>query len=884
MTYLVQLGTYAPLTDSWTLVLDLNDGQTLEMSAATGLSLPAPALEVYTTGNPRLVGERVTRANYGSREMTVQCVLGPMATETALANVIKELTALQAQTLGPNGAQVAGVSSTPRVALLVQPPGVAAPFYADVLALAHDLAGVGSAVAWTQLLQEGLTIELLCAPFLRGPRVTLDNLVLNPGMDQPGQTVIWADAATNGNFVNSYSVNAGSAPTIASNTLTLTAGTDVSFGATTWQGVAQWAVAFTYLSAGTFTFWLHRSAANTGIEVTLSGGTLSIVTNVAGTTTTVASGSVTLTNNTRYWLVASALPYVNANALATLAQAQICTYASGAIGAGIGSALAGAITNTTLQAGQCGLAVAGASMAISSGGGTNPAANQVTLIGADGWTLNATNSDSAASPAWGGWDSATTYPDGPWASQRALTVTAPPAGKLNATWTASKSAVTPSGTVIGRVWVLQTGLSSTASVTVALEQYTSGGTFISALTLATATATLIGSGWYALQGSATLASNCGLVALQCAVTDTTVGASAHATLWADNAQLNVGTALQPYTANRFNKAPAQIQFSGVVGDVAAPCQLAIGTSPAGAGLAASGSLTLYAGRRALAGFGAQLVGTTLATGADGVNQILLADATTWGGVQTQFHTGSANYEPLVTSGAVADYMGIYHLVTRLKMHDTPSANQNLQPLVYLLQNAWLGLASKTDRLGIFQGPLIFPFSGTSWALVDVGQCALPPFALASQTSPTQVFVTVAAQTTTATSEMDADWGALLPVDGDVVAATFQNNSTGVTLTGWIWTYFDGLALHGAGLSSATWSLETAAIPNSTHAGGGTGIVNQPTPALIAVGDATPHADPNVATSAVSGVNQWTVIVTDNSANILPVAVVLSYAPLYLEPR
>ena len=884
MTYLVQLGSYAPLTDTWTLTLDLNDGQTLEMEAVNGLSLPPPALAVYTAGNPRVAGERVVRASYDPRTITLQCVLGPLATEAMLAGIIKQLAALQAQTLGPNGAQVAGVGSAVRVALLVQPPGVAAPYYADVLALAHDFAGLGNVTEWVRLLQEGLTIELLCAPFLRGPRVTLDNLVLNPGMEQPGQAILWADTATVANFANGYSVNAGSAPTIASNTLTLTAGSDVSFGASTWQGIAQWAVAFTYQSAGTFTFWVHRSATNTGIEIVISSGTLSIITNVAGATTTIASGSVALTNGTRYWLVASALPYISANLLATIVQAQCFTYASGAIGTAIGSPLYGAVTNVLLQMGQCGFTAAGASLAISASGVTSPAANQVTLISADGWALNATNSDATASPAWGGWDGTTTYPAGPWASQRSVSITAPPSGKLNANWMSNKTPVSPSGTVTGAAWVAQSGLSGTATVTLALLQYTSGGSFITSTVLATGTAVQIGSGWYALEGSATLANNCAFVALECFVTDTVSGASALAHIWCDNAQLNVGATLQPYCANRFNKAPAQIQFSGLVGDVATPCQVLVGTSPTGAGLVAGGSISIYAGRRALAGFGAHLVGTTLASQADGVNQILLPDVTMWGGVQTQFHTGSANYEPLCASGMAADYVGIYHLLSRLRMHDTPSASQNMQPLAYLLQNPWLGLASKTDRLGIFQGSFVFPFTGTGWTLVDAGQCALPPFSLAAQTDPTQVFVTVAEQNTTASTQMDADWGALLPVDGEVLAATFQNNSTGVTLTGWIWTYFDGLALQSTGLSSATWSLESSAIPNIAHAGGGTGVTNQPTPALISVGDTTPQVDPTIGTTAAQGVNQWVLVVTDNNANLLPAIAVLTYAPLYLEPR
>lgn len=886
MAYLVQLGTYAPLNDSWQLALDLNDGQTLELEETGGLDLPPPMLDLFTAGNARLAGERVTRGRYGARTITLRLIAGPCATEAALASVVRQLLALQAQALGPNSANVAGVGASPRVALLVQPPGVTAPVYADVLAMAHALSEVGNTAAWVRLVQEGVELELLCAPFLRGARVTLDNLVANPGMDQPGQQVLWADTATIANSVNSYAVVAGSAMTQGGVFAILNAGSDVTFGASTWQSITQWAVAFIYQSAGTFTFWLHRTTANTGIQVILNGpgNTLSIVANVAGVTTTLTSATTSLTNGTHYWLLSSALPAVNNTGLATLVSTQAYTYSSGAIGASIGSALFGLATAANLQQGQCGLTAAGANLQITTGGVTTPAANQVTLLAADGWTSATTNGDSTASPAWCGWDATNIFAGGPWASQRSLSITAPPAGKLNAAWTSNKMPVTAGATISGRVWVAQTGLSATATAQVIALQYNQGGTQIATLTLATATVAQIGAIWYALTGSGTLNVACAQIALQLVVTDSVVGASAHASVWFGQAQINAGTTVQPYCANRFTKAPAQAQFSGLAGDVAAPCLLALGTSPAGSGLAASASLALYAGRRALAGFGAQLTAPALLTSADGVNQQIIPDATAWSGAQAQFHTASGNYEPLYMTGNAADYSGVYHLLARLRMHDTPASSQNLQPDAFLLQNPWLGLPAKTDRLGIFQGQFVFPFTGATWQMVDSGQVALPPFALGTLTDPTQVAVTLGQQSTTANNQLDADWGALLPVDAELLAATFQNNSTGVLLTGWIWTYFDGLGAPGANMASATWSLEATAVPNPTHAGGGPGIVNQATPALIATGDSVPQVDPTTSTTTATGVNQWLVLVTDNSANVLPIAVVLTYAPLYLEPR
>jgi len=135
---------------------------------------------------------------------------------------------------------------------------------------------------------------------------------------------------------------------------------------------------------------------------------------------------------------------------------------------------------------------------------------------------------------------------------------------------------------------------------------------------------------------------------------------------------------------------------------------------------------------------------------------------------------------------------------------------------------------------------------------------------------------------------DTAWGALVPVDGDLIAVTFQNNASGPTLSGWIWMYADGLSMLGATQATVGWSLETTRLPNPTHAGGGPGVVSQATPYVLGVGDTLPRVDPGLTTSNGSqtnqGVNQWVVAATDNAATVLPIACQITYAPLYLEPR
>ncbi len=97
-----------------------------------------------------------------------------------------------------------------------------------------------------------------------------------------------------------------------------------------------------------------------------------------------------------------------------------------------------------------------------------------------------------------------------------------------------------------------------------------------------------------------------------------------------------------------------------------------------------------------------------------------------------------------------------------------------------------------------------------------------------------------------------------------------------------------MALKRQAAPAAGWSLEATRLPNAAHAGGGPGTVDGATPALTSVGDAVPRVDPALSTvngaQASQGVNQWAVVVTDNVATVLPVAVQITYAPLYLQPR
>ncbi len=202
-----RLGWTNPLTDAFgahpTLgaVLDLNDGLTFTLATPDGVALPPPPRSVVAAGNPRTIGERVTRAIYRhNREVVARVLVGPMASYADLATTIRTL--------------VAWLAAPPAVPLTIQfqPPGAAAPVYLDVVAAAHDLPTDES--QWLRLQIEPAEIVFLVRPGLRGDRVTLSNLVPNPGFEAPSApgVAVFADPLTT---TNAYSVVSGAAPSLS---------------------------------------------------------------------------------------------------------------------------------------------------------------------------------------------------------------------------------------------------------------------------------------------------------------------------------------------------------------------------------------------------------------------------------------------------------------------------------------------------------------------------------------------------------------------------------------------------------------------------------------------------------------------------------------------
>jgi hypothetical protein len=144
-------------------------------------------------------------------------------------------------------------------------------------------------------------------PGLKGDRVTLQNLAPNPGFEQGSgpAVLVFSDNVAN---VNSYAVQAGSAPTVASSVMTLVAGARVAFGSPGWSHLNLWQLRFKWVTGLTARFYLHYTDASNHLRAEATGTSWALIHTVAGTPT-IATGAVTLTNGNFYWIKVTQFPW-----------------------------------------------------------------------------------------------------------------------------------------------------------------------------------------------------------------------------------------------------------------------------------------------------------------------------------------------------------------------------------------------------------------------------------------------------------------------------------------------------------------------------------------------------------------------------------------------
>jgi hypothetical protein len=305
---ILKLGFTNPLTDVFGAhpvlgaVLDLNDGVTFSLDAANradggkGLELEAPSRTLVMAGNIRTQGERAARGIYRhNRRLVARVILGPMASYADLvANVRALVTWLSAPHAQPVTAQY-------------QPAGASAPVYLDVVGAAHAIPTDEG--EWLRLQLEPLELVLVVRPGLRGDRVTLSNLVVNPGFEAPSGpgVVVFNDPLAN---ANAYGVQVGSVPSVAANVLTIPNGTRVAFGSPGWGALNVWQVRFQMLAASVPDFYLHFIDANNYLDCFVTGSSVNLRHVIGGAAHTLASSAIALTAGNWYWLQLTQFPTV----------------------------------------------------------------------------------------------------------------------------------------------------------------------------------------------------------------------------------------------------------------------------------------------------------------------------------------------------------------------------------------------------------------------------------------------------------------------------------------------------------------------------------------------------------------------------------------------
>lgn len=202
-TTTLQVGTYNPLTenansDGFTLLADLNDTVATWIIPGT-LKMPPPDKTWVESGNIRSPGVSVVRWQYKSRTIDLSISIRGSSYAAIRATVSTLTAALE----------------NPPYTLRFAWPGASQYSYFDVIKCTHNVPE--DPILWLNKALPHYEIHFECMPGIRGDRVTLSNLAVNPGFEAPagGGTAQTMPVAFTDSFANTnaYAVQAGSAPT-----------------------------------------------------------------------------------------------------------------------------------------------------------------------------------------------------------------------------------------------------------------------------------------------------------------------------------------------------------------------------------------------------------------------------------------------------------------------------------------------------------------------------------------------------------------------------------------------------------------------------------------------------------------------------------------------
>lgn len=872
----VQVGTYYSPTDLFTQVLDLNDRATYYVRAG-GIKIDQPKKVMVRASNVRTPGETVSKFQYQNRHVQVEINLRS-ATTAGLIAAVRAL--IQAIERPPYVLRLATANATQYS-------------YADVVAVTHNIPMNAQQILAGAVLK--VQIDFECQPGFRGDRLWLQNRVANPGFEAPSTgygVQVFSDTFAN---VDAYTVTAGTAPTVTANVMTIPAGTTVQFGSVQWEAVNNWQIRFQFATGMTVGFDPHGSAGNANnlLNIGLSGTTVNLTHTVGGTAHTLATATIALTNGNWYWLQFTHFPagWPTGGIYGAIMQVTLANDNAGAVGTTVATlGQVPAYDAVTDMIGAPQIAVAGAAMAV---GGNYNNVHIVKLFGPGDWTF--VNDTGHTGMTSGAWDASQSTLANLWTSEFAVRIDCGPSGTVQGTWQnyggggsppgTAAIPVTPGNTQYMSVWYRSTGLSGTARIQLITTEYSNTGAYLRSQEYFQDTDT--GGAWKNHTESWVGGTNAAYLGVALRVEDGTAGASAGATVWFDNVSswdaTQTGQTAMPYCELRNMLAPAQFMVSGVIGDMPAPALLMVGSTP---NLAAAGKLNIIIGRRLTPGWRAKLVRAAVVYNPSAVNNITALDSTAYAGYRVAYAGASGNYEPMFTSGNVFDYLGQFHLFTRAQVLDGSPTTQAVTPLNYSELGKYVPLqtATTSPRLGLYEGAAVTPFpDNTAFHVFDMGYVPSPPFAITALTDPSQTQETFAFLGTTESTGMYVDWGVAMPEDGEILVLQFINQTAGPPLNYWLWFYADGQ------VGTVNWSSEIDAIANPIHSGGGAGA-GSIAPAINSFGDGVPYVDPLAATlyspTAVpqAGVQQYGVLVYDNTNTMQPVAMDVVYSPRYLWPR
>lgn len=880
-TTTLQLGYYNPFnenagSDGFTLAADLNDYSSTFIMPGT-LKLAAAEKSYVETGNIRSGGISVVRWQYKNRALDISISIRAVsysAFQTALA-------------------AIKTVIETPPFCIRMAYPGASQYSYLDVMKVTHNIPS--DPILYNNKAWPHYELHFECLPGIRGDRVWLQNLCMNPGFETPGGSPVQVFNDTFAN-INAYTTISGTPSSIASG-MSLPGGARVTFGSTAWGAINSWQLRWQMSTALTAFFFIHYTDGSNFLAVKCDGANLVLQHTIGGTNHTLASVACALTAGNWYWLKATMFPQQPQGTNNPSVQATIYNDAAGTLGSQVATSQAATFDAATAMTGKMGIQATNATMLV---GGAFSGVHVVSLFGPGAWSI----SNSGTGVAAGAWDGSRTdlgmsgtstfvYGLGPVVSFGAARIDIAPAGTVNAQWVGNDPAnlaVTGMPVLPGQVlqvsgYVLSSGISSNCVTGLYLNEYSGAGTLLRQTQVAATTG--VKASYFPLAGAITIGASSGYASLVCLVSDT--NASAGGTVWFDNLQCwnqtltGMAAGQMPYCELRHYQSPAQLMVSGILGDMPAPAYLGFAAYTASWG---PGSyLKWVIGRQAntpTSKSQALLVGKTQLYG---LSTTPVLDATAWGGFYQKSAVSSPIEEHFANISAISSLAGAYHLWTRASSTQSTGNIGNVTVT-----------AGGNDGAYALESAQIAPLvAGSTWTDVDAGQVSYPLTAYGGITANplgnTNIFPRIMWRDSTGgASAIWSDWGALIPCDASLLTGILYNPSNNVTTsTSWNWVYNDPLAMNtdlvGAGVAWRLYAGGTAQQDPETGVGGpgtSTGSFINVNPAC----DAYMTLDPTTgaASSSSGAVNLFGALMTDGASSVLPFICDFSYSPLYLWPR